>query len=186
MEKSCMSGRNVSPQSLSFRDSEDSGGRRSGTGRAPRSKAGSFVTQGCKQSPVTRGATRYRFVVGRLNMAAALAVSGVATIQIPFVGLRGGRPSSNASFVSFTSATNNRKRLQVQAFFDVQNDPIVKEALKEPVAFLGGVFAGILRLDLNEEPLREWVAKTAEAAGVRPEDPEADSSDDLPNEIAIE
>ncbi|BBM97929.1 hypothetical protein MPTK1_1g09530 [Marchantia polymorpha subsp. ruderalis] len=119
-------------------------------------------------------------------MAAALTVSGVATIQTSFVGLRGGRPSSNASFVSFAHATNNRKRLQVKAFFDVQNDPIVKEVLKEPVAFLGGVFAGILRLDLNEEPLREWVAKTAEAAGVQPEDPEVDSTDESPNEIAIE
>jgi len=29
--------------------------------------------------------------------------------------------------------------------------------IAQPVAILGGMFAGILRLDLNEEPLKEWV-----------------------------
>jgi len=37
---------------------------------------------------------------------------------------------------------------------------------QEPIAFFGGVFAGLLRLDLKEEPLREWVARTSEAAGL--------------------
>lgn len=35
---------------------------------------------------------------------------------------------------------------------------------------MGGIFAGLLRLDLNEEPLREWVARTVEASGVRAEE----------------
>ena len=39
-------------------------------------------------------------------------------------------------------------------------------AAAEPVAFLGGVFAGILRLDLDEEPLKGWVKSTAQASGL--------------------
>lgn len=53
---------------------------------------------------------------------------------------------------------------------------------QEPLAFLGGVFAGLLRLDLNEEPLRDWVAKTAEAAGIDLNDSEAADFDDAPPE----
>jgi hypothetical protein len=41
-------------------------------------------------------------------------------------------------------------------------------------------------LDLNEEPLREWVAKTAEAAGIETDEPESKSSDDGPSEIIID
>lgn len=86
-----------------------------------------------------------------------------------------------------THKKNHQRSVEVRAFLDIQNDPIVKEALKEPVAFLGGIFAGLLRLDLNEEPLREWVAKTAEAAGIETEnEPDSTSSDDGPSEILIE
>ncbi|KAJ4823956.1 hypothetical protein Tsubulata_016437 [Turnera subulata] len=49
------------------------------------------------------------------------------------------------------------------------DEPILKEAVKEPVAFLGGIFAGLLRLDLNEDPLKEWVTRTVEASGITEE-----------------
>jgi hypothetical protein len=39
--------------------------------------------------------------------------------------------------------------------------------MQEPVAFLGGVFAGVLNLPLNDEPLKSWLDRTAEQAGVR-------------------
>lgn len=65
------------------------------------------------------------------------------------------------------------------------DEDLVKEALKEPIAFFGGVFAGLLRLDLNEEPLRDWVARTSEAAGVA-DDKDEPLEDDLPLEIPIE
>ncbi|CAI7889022.1 unnamed protein product [Closterium sp. NIES-53] len=55
-----------------------------------------------------------------------------------------------------------------QALLDPKSDEILANAIKEPVAFFGGVVAGILRLDLNEEPLRDWVKRTADAAGVAP------------------
>ncbi|KAJ1403990.1 hypothetical protein SESBI_26910 [Sesbania bispinosa] len=73
-------------------------------------------------------------------------------------------------------------------FFNPAQDPIVKEALKEPVAFLGGVFAGILRLDLNEEPLKEWVTRTVEDAGISEEEVSAEGSatEAAPQEIEIE
>ncbi|CAK9257678.1 unnamed protein product [Sphagnum jensenii] len=69
----------------------------------------------------------------------------------------------------------------------LRDDPILKEVLKEPIAFLGGVFAGLLRLDLNEEPLREWVARTSEAAGLDlSESPSADNDDSIPEDIQID
>jgi len=60
--------------------------------------------------------------------------------------------------------------------------------LQEPVAFLGGMFAGILRLDLNEEPLKEWVTRTAEAAGISEEEANTEESttEEAPQEIQIE
>ncbi|KAI5065239.1 hypothetical protein GOP47_0019934 [Adiantum capillus-veneris] len=75
--------------------------------------------------------------------------------------------------------------LQLSALLNPQDDPIVKEALKEPLAFLGGVFAGVFRLDLNEDPLREWVARTSEAAGVQDVE-DVEVKDETPEEITIE
>jgi hypothetical protein len=58
---------------------------------------------------------------------------------------------------------------------------------QEPIAFLGGVFAGLLRLDLNEEPLREWVARTSEVAGLDlSESPSADDDDSISEDIQID
>jgi hypothetical protein len=35
--------------------------------------------------------------------------------------------------------------------------PIFQELTVQPVAFMGGLVAGFLRLDLNEDPLRSWL-----------------------------
>jgi hypothetical protein len=47
---------------------------------------------------------------------------------------------------------------------------------------------GLLRLDLNEESLQEWVARTSEAAGLDlSESPSADDDDDsIPEDIQID
>lgn len=37
--------------------------------------------------------------------------------------------------------------------------PLVKEALQQPVVFLGGFTSGVLRLKLSEDPLRSWLKK---------------------------
>uniref|UniRef100_A0A0E0KT22 Uncharacterized protein n=1 Tax=Oryza punctata TaxID=4537 RepID=A0A0E0KT22_ORYPU len=79
----------------------------------------------------------------------------------------------------------------VRACFNPLGDErILREALKEPVAFMGGVFAGLLRLDLNEDPLKEWITRTVEASGVA-EDSQTDESsegsqNDVPQQIEIE
>eukprot|EP00270_Netrium_digitus_P016157 TRINITY_DN575_c0_g1_i3.p1 TRINITY_DN575_c0_g1~~TRINITY_DN575_c0_g1_i3.p1 ORF type:complete len:152 (-),score=30.31 TRINITY_DN575_c0_g1_i3:94-513(-) len=82
--------------------------------------------------------------------------------------------------------------LTLVSLFNPEEDPIVREALKEPIAFFGGIVAGLLRLDLKEEPLQEWVAKTAEAAGIELKQPGVDEDggavapEDKPIDISIE
>lgn len=69
------------------------------------------------------------------------------------------------------------------------DEPILKEALKEPVAFVGGMFAGLLRLDLNDDPLKDWVTRTVEAAGITEEEIKAEDSksdEEVPEQIEIE
>ncbi|GMI95322.1 hypothetical protein like AT1G28150 [Hibiscus trionum] len=85
---------------------------------------------------------------------------------------------------------NFSKRRVIKAFFlDPNQVPILNQAVKEPVAFMGGMFAGILRLDLNEEPLKEWVARTVEASKISEDDISAEGSqedEDNPQQIEIE
>ncbi|KAJ9145668.1 hypothetical protein P3X46_028024 [Hevea brasiliensis] len=79
-------------------------------------------------------------------------------------------------------------RVKASCLFNPTNEPILKEALREPVAFLGGMFAGFLRLDLDEEPLKEWVTRTVEASGITTEDIDAEGSklEETPQQIEIE
>jgi hypothetical protein len=37
--------------------------------------------------------------------------------------------------------------------------PILQELVVQPVAFMGGLVSGLLRLNLNEDPLRSWLEK---------------------------
>ncbi|GJN02277.1 hypothetical protein PR202_ga19610 [Eleusine coracana subsp. coracana] len=79
----------------------------------------------------------------------------------------------------------------VRACFNPLGDErILREAMKEPVAFMGGVFAGLLRLDLNEDPLKEWLTRTVEASGIAEENNTEESSEgsqsDAPQQIEIE
>eukprot|EP00252_Welwitschia_mirabilis_P007522 TRINITY_DN1894_c0_g1_i2.p1 TRINITY_DN1894_c0_g1~~TRINITY_DN1894_c0_g1_i2.p1 ORF type:complete len:126 (-),score=22.65 TRINITY_DN1894_c0_g1_i2:102-479(-) len=85
------------------------------------------------------------------------------------------------------SIVSHRKRFTTKALYNPQEDPIAQKALKEPLAFLGGVFAGLLRLDLKEDPLREWVARTAEAAGLDKEEAVKTEiqKDEAPQQIEI-
>ncbi|XP_019235769.1 PREDICTED: uncharacterized protein LOC109216095 [Nicotiana attenuata] len=94
-------------------------------------------------------------------------------------------PSRTSTFSALVKPTGFR----VNAFFfNPIQEPILKDALKEPVAFAGGIFAGLLRLDLNEDPLKEWVARTVEASGITAEEIEAsdDQAEDIPQQIEIE
>ena len=54
---------------------------------------------------------------------------------------------------------------------------------------MGGMFAGLLRLDLNEDPLKDWVSRTVEASGITVEEIDADGlnpEEDSPQQIEIE
>ncbi|KAK6925461.1 hypothetical protein RJ641_009787 [Dillenia turbinata] len=60
---------------------------------------------------------------------------------------------------------------------------------QEPVAFMGGMFAGLLRLDLNEDPLKEWVTRTVEASGITEENVTEEGTqpeEESPQQIEIE
>lgn len=35
--------------------------------------------------------------------------------------------------------------------------PVLQELVGQPVAFLGGFVSGVLRLDLNEDPVKSWL-----------------------------
>ena len=35
--------------------------------------------------------------------------------------------------------------------------PVFKELIEQPVAFTGGFFSGLLRLNLNEDPIKSWI-----------------------------
>ncbi|KAH0976148.1 hypothetical protein GBA52_018047 [Prunus armeniaca] len=74
-------------------------------------------------------------------------------------------------------------------FFNPTEEPILRDALKEPVAFMGGMFAGLLRLDLNEDPLKDWVSRTVEASGITKEEIDAsglEPEEEAPLQIEIE
>ncbi|KAG7655717.1 hypothetical protein ISN44_As01g027680 [Arabidopsis suecica] len=83
-----------------------------------------------------------------------------------------------------------RTLISKSSCFNLPQEPILSEALKEPIAFLGGMFAGLLRLDLNEEPLKDWVTRTVEASGITEEEVDADgvvsNDEDSPQQIEIE
>ncbi|XP_004299449.1 PREDICTED: UPF0426 protein At1g28150, chloroplastic [Fragaria vesca subsp. vesca] len=99
-----------------------------------------------------------------------------------------------SAFTKKLNPSSTRVRLGnnhgVRAFFSNPiEEPIVKKALQEPVAFMGGMFAGLLRLDLNDDPLKEWVSRTVEASGITVEEVDANGSDpeeETPQQIEIE
>ncbi len=39
--------------------------------------------------------------------------------------------------------------------------PVVKELIQQPIAFAGGFFSGLLRLNLHEEPVKSWIDEQA-------------------------
>lgn len=54
---------------------------------------------------------------------------------------------------------------------------------------MGGMFAGLLRLDLNEDPLKDWVSRTVEASGITEEEIDAsglEPEEEAPLQIEIE
>jgi hypothetical protein len=46
--------------------------------------------------------------------------------------------------------------------------PFVQEMARQPVAFLGGLATGLLRLNLNEDPVKSWLDTQAGKADTTP------------------
>lgn len=39
--------------------------------------------------------------------------------------------------------------------------PVLKEITQQPIAFMGGFFSGLLRLSLDDDPVKSWLDKQA-------------------------
>ncbi|KAF5837426.1 hypothetical protein DUNSADRAFT_4406 [Dunaliella salina] len=63
-----------------------------------------------------------------------------------------------------------RRRSPLDVIADSIENPILRTAVKEPVAFLGGIFAGILGLNLEEEPLKSFLERSSGQASDAPRD----------------
>jgi hypothetical protein len=35
--------------------------------------------------------------------------------------------------------------------------PLIKEVAQQPIAFMGGLFSGLLRLNLADDPVKSWL-----------------------------
>ena len=77
------------------------------------------------------------------------------------------RRASSRRASSHTTTTTSPTRAMFDP--DAVDDPLLRKAMKEPVAFFGGLFAGFLGLRVDEagSPLKAWVDAAAEDAGVR-------------------
>jgi hypothetical protein len=49
--------------------------------------------------------------------------------------------------------------------FFTELTPVVQELTRNPIAFLGGFAAGLLRLDLNQDPVKGWLEKQGATPG---------------------
>ena len=61
--------------------------------------------------------------------------------------------------------------------------PLAQELIGQPVAFVGGFVSGVLRLNLSDSPLKDWLEKQGidtNVANSRSDD------DDSPQSITIE
>jgi hypothetical protein len=50
--------------------------------------------------------------------------------------------------------------------------PIAKEILENPLAFAGGFASGLLRLNLNDDPVKSWLAKQSNGNFTPPSAPD--------------
>ena len=64
--------------------------------------------------------------------------------------------------------------------------PILKEFLQQPIAFGGGFFSGLLRLNLADEPVRSWLDRQTGSTSTIPESGTNNGKSSGPQSIAIE
>jgi hypothetical protein len=64
--------------------------------------------------------------------------------------------------------------------------PILKELTQQPVAFLGGFVSGILKLNLNDDPVKTWLEKEGASVSSNPSDVDDNNNNNGPQSITIE
>ncbi|MEO0408221.1 MAG: hypothetical protein AAF289_12795 [Cyanobacteria bacterium P01_A01_bin.135] len=64
--------------------------------------------------------------------------------------------------------------------------PLLRELSSHPVAFLGGFFSGVFRLDLNEDPVKGWLGKQNVNGPVQPPSTEPGTNGSGPQSISID
>jgi hypothetical protein len=52
-------------------------------------------------------------------------------------------------------------------FFD-ELTPLLQELTAQPIAFLGGLTSGLLRLNLNQDPVKSWLDEQRAASNSTP------------------
>jgi hypothetical protein len=62
--------------------------------------------------------------------------------------------------------------------------PLLRDCLAQPIAFVGGIAAGALGLNLQDEPVRTWLARHGGVNAAHPANPA--NPTDGPQSIAID
>lgn len=65
--------------------------------------------------------------------------------------------------------------------------PVVKELMQQPIAFTGGFFSGLLRLNLHDDPVKSWIDEQAGSSSYTPPAAEASNGKSSgPQSISID
>ncbi|MGB3614234.1 MAG: hypothetical protein WBA10_10605 [Elainellaceae cyanobacterium] len=64
--------------------------------------------------------------------------------------------------------------------------PLLTELSSHPVAFLGGFFSGIFRLNLNDDPVKDWLGKHNVNGPVQPPAAQPGANGSGPQSISID
>lgn len=59
-----------------------------------------------------------------------------------------------------TSSIHSKLPIKASMFMD-ELMPIVREVFQHPIAFMGGLCSGLLRLNLSDDPVKSWLDNQA-------------------------
>jgi hypothetical protein len=65
--------------------------------------------------------------------------------------------------------------------------PVVKELFQQPIAFMGGFVSGVLRLNLQQDPVKSWIDEQAGSTSYTPPTSEtSNANSNGPQSISID
>jgi hypothetical protein len=64
--------------------------------------------------------------------------------------------------------------------------PFLQELTRQPVAFVGGFVSGVLRLDLNDDPVKSWLSDQDVTVSDDDGDASSNGSNSGPQKISID